>query len=146
MVMLFASALVKLAASTVTEYTPGDSASKRYTPSAFALVERSKALAPSRAVTVALVTTAPVGSFTVTCNSLFAAFCADEIPAATNNKLAKLKYFSNRVIAVSPSRRMRVPRYGGARPRRGSTDASARFVHHQACVEQALILVGNRTG
>ena len=63
----------KPGASTTTEYFPGGSARIRYSPSLFVAVERSNALASSRAVTVALVTTAPLRSFTVTCRSPVAA-------------------------------------------------------------------------
>src|SRR5215472_489039 len=76
------STRAKPGASIVTLYLPGGSASRLYCPSLLFEVERWLAFPCSWAVTVALVTTLPFGSFTVTCRSPLAA------PWARLNRMA----------------------------------------------------------
>src|SRR5207244_8394884 len=76
------TALEKPAADTVTLYLPGGSASRRYSPSVFCVVVRSKPLARSVTITVAFVTTFPLASLIVTCKSPVAELCAPAIVAS----------------------------------------------------------------
>src|SRR5207249_12194017 len=71
-------------------------------PSLFSVVERSKALAGSRAVTVALVTTPPFSSFTLTCKSPVATPWAKANPVSSRSSGASAASFP--AFIVSPCR------------------------------------------
>src|SRR6516162_10872125 len=71
--------LAKPGASTVTEYGPGGSDNRIAIPSAFVVAVREMPLPASAAVMDAPLTTAPLASFTSTCNSEVCT-CAQELP------------------------------------------------------------------
>src|SRR5207245_2858497 len=104
--------LAKPGALTVRVYLPGGKDSSRYSPSTFSVVDRSKALACSRAVTVALVTTLPRWSFTMTCRSPVAAPWAAASVASSRIRTATERIFIVGLIGllVSPCE----PRAGDA--------------------------------
>src|SRR5271165_756328 len=87
--------------STVTEYKPGGSDRRIATPSALVVAFREMPLVESAAVTEAPRTTAPFGSFTMTCNSEVCTWATapatrNAVTTSTQNSLrAKFILFSS---------------------------------------------------
>src|SRR5712692_6181876 len=144
------SILAKPGLSTATVYAPGGSAKMRYSPSLLAVVERSKPLACSCAVTVALVTTLPLGSFTVTCRSPLATPWAKlNVVSCSIRKVSETSFRT--VISLSIELTRELPRAGGIRQPRLAGFAKARtfrqvnpgrFVQQEIGGNQARLLRG----
>src|SRR2546428_12714341 len=144
------SILAKPGLSTVTVYAPGGSARMRYSPSLFTVVERSKPLACSCAVTVALVTTLPFGSLTVTCRSPLATPWAKlNVVSSSSRKVSETSFRT--VISLSIELTRELPRAGGIEQPRLAGFAKARtfrqvnpgrFVQQEIGGNQARLLRG----